>query len=146
MFVIFLVYRRLTSPRKSVNSKETFVLNFVFFFGFLAFGPRWILWCLSRNKVSPQDCLLIPKVNHRTVYPKKLIPWPPVCLLSSEKVVFLSLLSEWVDDWSSSAWTIRLDKNSLSECSLLWLISQRTKFGSNKVVFVINLHRAAVRI
>ena len=29
MFVIFLVYRRLTSPRNSVNSKETFVLYFV---------------------------------------------------------------------------------------------------------------------
>ena len=56
--------------------------------GFLAFDPRWILWCFPLKEVSPQDCLLIPKVNYRTIHPEKLFSWPPVCLLlASEKVV-----------------------------------------------------------
>ena len=103
--------------QKLRSSKKTFISHFVYFFSFLAFDPQWILWCLPRKKVSPQECLLIPKANYRTVYPEKLFPWPPVCLLASEKVAsfficdwgrsvkFLSSLSEWVGDWwSSSAW------------------------------------------
>ena len=74
--------------QKLWNSKKTFVSYLVYFFGFLAFDPRWILWYLPRKEVSPWDSgLLIWKISYRTVYPEKLFPWPPVCLLSSEKVV-----------------------------------------------------------
>ena len=41
--------------QKLWNSKKTFISYFVYFFGFLAFDPRWILWCLSSKKVSPWD-------------------------------------------------------------------------------------------
>ena len=80
--------------QKLWSSKKTFISYFVYFFGFLAFDPRWILWCLSRKDVSPWDCLLISKVSYRTVYPEKLFPWPPVCLLASEKVVSFFICEE----------------------------------------------------
>ena len=70
--------------QKLWNSKKTFLSYFVYF-GFLAFDPRWILWCLPRKEVSPWDCLLISKVSYQTVYPEKLFPWLAVCLLASEK-------------------------------------------------------------
>ena len=70
--------------QKLWSSKKTFRSYFVYFFGHLAFDPRWILWCLPRKEVSPWDCLLISKVSYRTVYPEKLFPWPPVCLLTSD--------------------------------------------------------------
>ena len=73
--------------QKLWNSKKTFMSYLVYFFGFPAFDLRWILWCLPRKEVSPCDCLLISKISYRTVYPEKLFPWPPVCLLASEKVV-----------------------------------------------------------
>ena len=38
-------------------------------------------WCFPLKEVSPQDCLLIPKINYRTFNPEKLSSWPPVCLL-----------------------------------------------------------------
>ena len=38
--------------------------------------------------------LLISKVSYRTDYPKKLFPWPPVCLLASEKVVSFFICEE----------------------------------------------------
>ena len=41
--------------QKLWNSKKTFISYFVYFLGFLAFDPRWILWCLSSKKVSPWD-------------------------------------------------------------------------------------------
>ena len=72
--------------QKLWNSKKTFMSYLVYFFGFPAFDLRWILWCLPRKEVSPCDCLLISKISYRTVYPEKLFPWPPVCLLASEKV------------------------------------------------------------
>ena len=90
------------------NSKKTFISYFVYLFGFLAFDPRWSLWCLPRKEVSPWDWLPISKVSYRTVYPEKFFPCPPVCLLASwfaRSVKFLCLLLEWVGDWwSSSAW------------------------------------------
>ena len=45
--------------QKLWNSKKTFISYFVYFFGFLAFDPRWIRWCLPRKEVSPWDCLII---------------------------------------------------------------------------------------
>ena len=114
------------SPTNSVNSKKTFI-SYFFFFGFLAFDPRWVLWCLPRKEVSPQDCLLVPKVNYQTVYPEKLFSWPPHCLL--------------VGFWES--------------CQLIHLRGMlifflcfrsdltRIKFG-NKIVFAINWHRFLV--
>ena len=38
--------------------------------------------------------LLISKISDRTVYPEKLFPWPPVCLLSSENVVSFFICEE----------------------------------------------------
>ena len=80
--------------QKLWNSKKTFISYFLYFFGFLAFDPQWILWCLPRKEVSPWDCLLISKISYRAVYPEKLFPWPPVCLLSSEKVVSFFICEE----------------------------------------------------
>ena len=39
--------------QKLWSSKKTFISYFVYFFGSLAFDPRWILWCLPRKEVSP---------------------------------------------------------------------------------------------
>ena len=66
--------------QKLRSSKKTFISHFVYF-GFLAFDPWWILWCLPRKEVSPWDCLLISKVNYRTVYPEYLFPWRFACWL-----------------------------------------------------------------
>ena len=64
--------------QKLWNSKKTFISYFSHDELFDAF---------QRKEVSPWDCLLISKVSYRTVYLDKLFPWPPVCLLASEKVV-----------------------------------------------------------
>ena len=58
--------------------------------------PRWILWCLPRKNSFALiwDCLLISKASYRIVYPEKLFPWPPVCLLASEKVVSFFICEE----------------------------------------------------
>ena len=67
--------------QKLCKLEENIYIVFCFLLRFSCFGPRWtrwILWCLPRKEVSPQDCLLIPKVSYGTVYPKKLFPWPPV--------------------------------------------------------------------
>ena len=80
--------------QKLWNSKKIFISYFVYFFGFLAFDQRWVLWCLPRKEVSPWDCLLISKVSYRTVYSEMLFPWPPVCLLAFEKVVSFFICEE----------------------------------------------------
>ena len=80
--------------QKLWNSKKTFISYLVYSFGFLAFDPRWILWCLPRKEVSPRDCLLISKISYQTVYPEKFFPWPAVCLLASEKVVRFFICEE----------------------------------------------------
>ena len=50
----------------------------------------------GKREVSPQDCLVIAKVNYRTVYREKVFPLPSVCLLASEKVVTELLHSQGV--------------------------------------------------
>jgi len=41
------------------------------------------------------DCLLIPKVNYRTVHSEKSFSWPPVCLLLAFEKVNCELLHLW---------------------------------------------------
>ena len=145
MFVIFLVYP--TSPKNSVNSKtETFISPFVFFLGFLAFDHNEIR-CLPKKEVSPQDCLLIPKVNYRTVYPEKLFLWLPFRLLASEKVVGFFHLRDGLNFFLCFRTkvvlhrTVHLDSKIYFQNVTSWLILERTKFGRNKIVFVINSHQ-----
>ena len=162
MFVIFLVWP--TSPRNSLYSKKIFILYLVlfFFFGFLAFDPRWILWCLQRKEVSPQDCLLIPKVSYQTVYPEKLFPWPPVFLLASDKVVsrllhlrevlnfFLCFRSEFATEVDN--WTIRLDckRRMFTFVTHFWenkIWQQKKLFLSlTHIDFAVSVSSRAVRV
>ena len=102
--------------QKLWSSKKTFISYFVYLFGFLAFDPRWILWCLPRKEVSPWDCLLITlqrlvigQFIRKSCFLDRLFAcWLLRKLWASSfarSVKFLSLLSEWVGDWwSSSAW------------------------------------------
>ena len=106
----------------------------------LAFDSRWILWCLPRKKASPQDCLLIPNVNYQTVYPVKLFLWLPVRLLASEKVVSFFICEEVFGPevvLHTVHRAIRLESKFALRMPLSWLILERTKFGRNKIVFVI---------
>ena len=90
------------------NSKNlTFISYFGFFFGLLAqFGPRWILWCLKIVCLFSQK-LIIGQFIRKSCFLDRLFAcwllrklWPSSFARS---VIFLSLLSEWVGDWSSSA-------------------------------------------
>jgi len=52
--------------------KENAIPWFLRIAGFLAFDPRWILWCSPLKEVSPQDSLRILKINYRTVHPREM--------------------------------------------------------------------------
>ena len=98
--------------QKLWNSKKTFISYFVYYFGFLFFDPRWILWYLWRNEVSPTVCLferlVIGQFIRKSCFLDRLFAcWILRKLRASSfarSIKFLSLLSEWVDDWSSSTW------------------------------------------
>ena len=104
------------------------------------------------KKFCLENVCLFQRLVIRQLIQKKLFPWPPVCLLALKLWAssfvrsvnfFLCFWSELATVWNSSVWD-----NSLSECSLSWLILERINFGSNKIVFVINSHfsSGAVRV
>ena len=104
--------------------------------------------------------MLIPKVNYRTVYPEKLSPWPPVCLLASEKVLLRKLLhlrgvlNFFLCFRSELATEVVLHGAIRPDSNTFMIYFERTKFGSNKIAFLsqtdidfeVGLSSRAVRI
>ena len=95
--------------------KKTFLSYFLFLTKVFLLSTHEELLSLSTERsFALRVCLLIPKVNYRTVNPEKMSSWPPICFLLAsdhEKVAnffireecwLFSALSEWVGDLSSS--------------------------------------------
>ena len=164
---MFFYFSGLTNFfQKLWNSKKTFISYYVYFFGLLAFDPQWILSCVPRKEVSPQDCLLFPKANYQTVYPEKLFSWPPVCLLASEKVAsfficdwgvlnfFLCFWSELATDEVVLHGTIRLDSKICSQNvhfhDSFWreqtLAATKLFLSLTRIYFAIAVSSRAIRI
>ena len=123
---------------------------------FLAFDPRRIRWCFPLKEVSPQDCLLIPKVSYRTIHPEKLFSWPPVCLLlASEKFVNFFICEDCWLSFCASGVSWRLKWFYIGQFAwivnfALSMFTFNTHFEKNKIFqrqncFVFNSHRVSSR-
>ena len=92
------------------------------------------------------NCLLIWKVNYWTVYPEKLFPWPPVCLLVSEKVASFFICEECKISFLAFGVSWRLKLFCMGQFA--WIVKfvlrmftfmthcGENKPGSNKILFL----------
>ena len=85
-------------PQKLWNSKKTFTCLYRILFSssvFLLLTHDEFFDAFQRKKFRLETvCLFQRCVNYRIAYPEKLFPWPPVCLLASEKVVSFFICEE----------------------------------------------------
>ena len=113
-----------------------------FHVAFLLLTQDEFLILSTERSLASRVCLLIPKVNYRTVHLEKLFSWPPVCLLlTSEKVLYFRSELATESCIGQFAWIVKFAPRMFQKCSLSSLIFKKTEFYSKKKnCFVIILY------